>query len=598
MPRGDLQPLGERAVQWIGRRRGLAWWLSGFILLLAAADAWSSRHQINSDGISYLDLGQTVVDHGVKAGASVAWSPVYTWVLGGVLKVLAPRPDHELALVMAVNVVIAALVLAAFAWWLRELSGLLTREDGAEPFIPGPIQMLVAWAVVAWVVSPEITATLVTPDLLLAAVAFAAAAALVRVGRRGGSPLLWLLLGALLGFGYLVKSAFILPALVGCLVCGVLSAGRLPRRVGAVAVTALACLCVAGPFIGVLSSKEGKLEVGGYGTLNYAWDVDNVTPYLNWTGGDGTFGRPVHPTLIAGSPQTFAYGSPVGGSIPVWYDPTYWYQGVQPRFRLGSQVKAVIRGIGVILKAVVEGPIILLLLLLGLILWVDAAGSPAGAADSIDPPPRRRDAVLTAVRRHSFLALPLAGLITYLPLHEDPRFMAEYMAMLAVTAWLLVARIPRRTFAGRGPLAPSMLSLAAVVVAVLGVLFSAVKPLDHVAKQAAGHAAPGGDNELVADALRRAGIGAGGRVAYIGQPVEVLSAYWARLDRARVVGNIDDVDAAFWHLPPGAQSARLSLLRSRSGADAVVTDEPQARSAAGWVAIAGTGDSYLVLRAG
>jgi hypothetical protein len=75
----------------------------------------------------------------------------------------------------------------------------------------------------------------------------------------------------------------------------------------------------------------------------------------------------------------------------------------------------------------------------------------------------------------------------------------------------------------------------------------------------------------------------------------VLSAYWARLDRDRVVGNIEDVNGAFWRLPSDAQSSRLAMLQSRSGARAVVTDEPQARLNAGWLRTAGTGDSYTLL---
>ena len=75
----------------------------------------------------------------------------------------------------------------------------------------------------------------------------------------------------------------------------------------------------------------------------------------------------------------------------------------------------------------------------------------------------------------------------------------------------------------------------------------------------------------------------------------MLSAYWARLDGDRVVGNIEDVNGAFWRLPAAAQAARLAILRARSGATAVVTDEPRASVTAGWVRIVGTGDSYRLL---
>jgi 4-amino-4-deoxy-L-arabinose transferase-like glycosyltransferase len=575
-----LDVIGARTLAWLDGRRGLAWWLCLLVITLSAADAWASRHQINSDGISYIDLGNTVFAHGIKAGASVAWSPMYTWLLGGVLKLLHPSRQHELAVVLGVDVVIVAVVLIAFTWWLQELTALL-RERGAAPVISESAQLVLAYGVAAWVIWREVPATLVTPDLLLAAPAFAATAALVHIARRGGSPVTWLGLGVLLGVGYLVKSGFVLPAIVGCAACAVLTRGGALRRLTALAITGAVCLCVASPFIAVLSSKEGHLEIGGYGSLNYAWDVDSVTPYLNWTGGDGEFGRPVHPTLIASAPLTFAYPSPIGGSIPVWYNPAYWYEGVQPRFLLGPQISAIGSGVKVVLRTVLVGPLLLLLALAAFMLWRGRWRW-------------RWKRALRAMADHAYLALSLAGVATYLPLHEDPRFMAQYLAILALTAFLLACRHLRPTLRNRVVI--TRLGLAAIAVAAITFAYSAIKPVHHVAAQViGGQAAPGTDNELIAEALARAGVQAGSRIAFVGDSASVLSAYWARLDQARVVGNVDDVHGAFWRLAPAAQTRRLSLLRARSGARFVVTDEPQARSEAGWVPISGTGDSYRTL---
>ena len=67
----------------------------------------------------------------------------------------------------------------------------------------------------------------------------------------------------------------------------------------------------------------------------------------------------------------------------------------------------------------------------------------------------------------------------------------------------------------------------------------------------------------------------------MGDTDAVLRAYWARLDDARVVGNVNDAGGDFWRMAPAAQRSRLALLESRSGARAAVSDEPQARLA-GW----------------
>ena len=138
-----------RLVRWIDDQRRLDWWLSALILVIAAGDAWASRHQVNADGISYLDLGTVVFAHGIRAGANIAWSPAYTWVVGAALDLVAPSRPHELLVVMAVNLVIVVVVLVTFAWWLRELFALLRHRRVALVVSESVIRVL-AYGVLAW----------------------------------------------------------------------------------------------------------------------------------------------------------------------------------------------------------------------------------------------------------------------------------------------------------------------------------------------------------------------------------------------------------------------------------------------------------------
>jgi hypothetical protein len=582
-----------RVIKWIEGRSRLDLWLSALVLVLAAGDAWAGRHQVGPDGISYLDVATVVFAHGIRAGASIAWSPAYTWLVGAALELVRPSRPNELIVVMAVNVLIVAVVLVAFTWWLRELFALL-RHRHVELVVSEPILRVLAYSVLAWAVLSRVTSSVVEPDMLLGAVGFAATALLMRIGRLGGSAPAWLGLGVLIGAGYLVKSGFVIPALVAAAACAVLTAGGAARRLGALALTFAACLCVAGPFIAVLSIKEGRLELGGYGTLNYAWDVDGVPRYLNWTGGNGDFGRPVHPTLIARAPLTFAYPSPVAGSIPVWYDPLYWFQGVRPRLVLGGQIRALASGIKDTAHTIVVGPLILLLVPLALLWWERRHGRAARSADgaSIHTGPWW-GGPLRCMADNAYLALAVAGILTYLPLLVADRYIAVYVAIIVITAFLFAC--------GRlaGPDLPGTIVnrvvLATALVALVTFLFAARHPVEHVATQLAGSDAPGTSDLRVARALTRAGVVAGDGVAFVGDTDAVLRAYWARLDRARVVANIDDRGGAFWRLPSAAQAARLALVRARSGARFVLSDEPAARSAPGWVPIRGTGDAYRLL---
>jgi hypothetical protein len=243
------------------------------------------------------------------------------------------------------------------------------------------------------------------------------------------------------------------------------------------------------------------------------------------------------------------------------------------------------------LRAVVVGPLILLLVPL-LLLWRGRGRGPGGEPPDRAPWSRR---ALRAVTDHAYLALAIAGVLTYLPLTVVTRYIAAYIAILAITAFALVCGrlgrpdLPRRVV--------DRVALATVLVATVMFVYAALRPADHVASQLTGGDAPGTSDLRVARALTRAGLGAGAGVVFVGESDGVVSAYWARLDGDRVVGNIQDLNGAFWRLPSAMQSGRLAMLQARSGARAVVSDEPQARLAAGWVPIAGTGDSYRLLGA-
>ncbi len=592
---GGAWSVWARTLRWLESQRRLAWWLSAIVLLLALGDAWAGRHSINPDGISYLDLGNTVFAHGIKAGASVAWSPAYIWIVGAAVKIFSPSRPHELILVMAVNLAIVGVLLVAFAWWLSELFALL-RQRGFGPLIPESLLVLLAYAIVAWAILLGVTVTAVTPDMLLALWAFTAGALLMRIARLGGSALAWVGLGVVLGLGYLTKAGFVFPLVVACAAAAVLTRGSGARRMIALAVTFAACLCVAAPFIAVLSSKEGRLEVGSYGTLNYAWNVDGVTMFTNWTGGNGEFGRPLHPTLIASSPETFAYASPIAGSIPLWYDPVYWYAGVHAKPLVGRQVRTTAQSIIDTLHFAFVGPLILLFAPVLMLWYTRRRDHDAHPARDAAEPPSRSARAWTAIRRHAYLALPVAGIVTYFPLITLRRYIAAYIAMLAIT-WFMVVCGWRRREGVSNPMV-DWLALATAVVAVITFAYASFWPLYDVGKQLAGRDAPGTVDLRVARALTRAGIGPGDGIAFVGEAAGVPRAYYARLDRARVVGNINDSGGAFWRLDSTAQTDRLSLLQTRSGARVAVSDETQARSASGWTPIAGTTFSYRRLNGG
>ena len=49
----------------------------------------------------------------------------------------------------------------------------------------------------------------------------------------------------------------------------------------------------------------------------------------------------MHPTRkVFDRPAIYEFGSdPVGGTYPIWYDPSYWHEGETPHFDLRGQLR-------------------------------------------------------------------------------------------------------------------------------------------------------------------------------------------------------------------------------------------------------------------
>ena len=41
----------------------------------------------------------------------------------------------------------------------------------------------------------------------------------------------------------------------------------------------------------------------------------------------------------------YEFGTPIAGTYPVWYDPSYWYEGLTPHFDLTAQMSTVYKNI-------------------------------------------------------------------------------------------------------------------------------------------------------------------------------------------------------------------------------------------------------------
>jgi hypothetical protein len=68
-----------------------------------------------------------------------------------------------------------------------------------------------------------------------------------------------------------------------------------------------------------------------------------TSEYAHWQGEAPRRGVPVHPDRkIHEHPAVFEYATPIAGTHPIWYDPTYWYEGPGTYFDPKQQLRALV----------------------------------------------------------------------------------------------------------------------------------------------------------------------------------------------------------------------------------------------------------------
>lgn len=506
------------------------WW--ALCLPLGAALAWGARHSINPDGLSYLDMASEAAHGDVGALINGYWSPGYPALLAAVLWCVSPAPESEFAVVHLANFVVLVGALAAFHWWLRCWSPRVSSGSPAEPW-DGYLTPL-AWCVFIWLVLVEDGIGRTTPDRLVAVVVFLAAACVCRLSRPGAGLARYATLGAVLALGYYAKAAM-LP--LGLALIGILLVFPPTRRVerAKLLVSLLVLLLLCLPLAVMTSVHLGRPSFGESGRLNYAWYVNGLQFPIGWTGSEtDAYGAPEHPprTLLE-QPRTLEFATPIAGTYPLWYEPSYWYAGVKPAFELRKQIAA----LGSTLQSYSKLLLRLKILLAGVIvLWgviVLQKGRPG-----VD-------------RRWWWqVAWPLAACLMYSLVFVTVRYVAVFFVLLFLAVYRGLATRVTRGAAGPVLATVACASALAALGAAQPTLLSAVRDVIHPR--------PSSD-QRIASALHRAGVAPGSSIAVVGN---AFDASYARIAGVRIVAQVMDAEGFSRSSPPelGALVERLASL--------------------------------------
>jgi hypothetical protein len=495
---------------------------------------------MGNDGVSYLDMADAYLRRDWHTALNGYWNPLYSWLIGLDFLIFHPSPYREYPSVQLLNFVIYALTVFCFDYFVR---GLLARKRGDEAAV-----RVIAYALFLWSSLILIRVWTVNADMLVAGCFYLALGLLLRAQTAKTTTVLAsVMLGVTLAAGYYSK-AVMFPLSLGLLFVTWIV---LPRQRAFVA-TLVFCL-ISAPLIAGVSKATGHLTFGDTGKLNYAWYVNGVA-FRWWQGGPAMAGQPEHPPRIAlDSPRVYEFGGvfpPV--TYPIWYDSSYWYQGLRTwidRHLLAKEMRSNLMGF---LKLVA----------------LQAGGFLLGWGICFLPYKSKASWQDIALVWPASVA-SIGAILLYSAVHMETRHIAAFATVLLLTAYTAIRLPSKQVVLG-----------VAVMALVWSFVFSS-STTARASSYATLFGTPTNDSWQAAEGLQKLGLHPNDKVASVcySNRANVL---WARLARAHIVAETDwNVD--FWQLSEEDQR-RVLVALARSGALMAVSDEtpPDPARAVGW----------------
>ena len=549
-------------------------------LLLGFFHVWADHHYlVNADAMSYLDIGEAYLRKDWNVAVNAYWSPLYSWLIALALLIAKPSPYWKFALLHLVNLVMYLFALGCFGFFIREtVRAHRARQAellaGGFVALPDWALLMLGYSLFIWSSLFLVTVQLESPDMLIAAFVYLATGMLMRIRRQPANWLSFVLLGIVLGLGFLAKSAM-LPLAPVFLITSLFSIGSVRRALPRVLV-AIACLTlVAGPFVFLLSRAKGYPTAGRTGRLNYLWSINRVSN-THWQGEEPGSGTPIHPTRkIFDEPPAYEFAEPVGGTYPVWYDPTYWYEGSVSHFDFRRQLGVFVGGIKSYYQIFQEWGLQYGFLISVVLLY--AMGR------------RGRLLIYDFSGQWNLLIPALAGLGLYALVNVQGRYVAPFVVLLWLAAFAAV-RLPHTPDSLRLLKAITLILAGSIM---LTTIASSTRETALTFRQlVAGEDPAAHEQWQIAEGLRELGLISNDKVAFLGNSHR---AFWANLLGIRIVAEVQrNKVMSFWDSDSNLKRQVIDAF-ARTGVKAIVAEKPPAGTDLnGWEQIRQT-DYYVYL---
>jgi hypothetical protein len=547
--RGNGQGANHRAGK-ESRCMMIRWLFRCVAAVLAVVEIVAARNTFGPDPRAYMELARAILRHDWAMVINAYWSALYPWLLAAVLGIVKPSLRREFPVAHAFSFFMYLACMAAFEFFwvslLQRRQASMADLSSANPdlrsrLIPSAQMWILGYSLFVWTTVGSLV-LLVNPDLLVTASVLVAAGLLMRMEMAGGSPrALYVWLGICLGLGYLAKAILFPMAWVflGTMVFVSVSRRTWRRRRQSIALALLIFVALASPEIALLSHAKGRFTFSDTGKLNLAW-FNYDLPYRNWQGLPAGTGTPAHPTRkLFDHPAVYEFNGPLRTSYPPWFDPSYWNEGLSPKFSLATVVKHVLHEITVLGSLAIHPTawiVGIFLILLGC---------------------RPRE-TLTGISVYFYLiVLAVVALALYCLTNIQDRFFIPWEFLIWGSVLAGVRLRPTAKFWSRGIVAPVSL---AMLTATMHLVYGESVQVFH------SDATP---EYVTAEGLQKMGLQPGAKVGAIGFDNDAQWAYLARFD---IVAEINtDETCLFWSAPPAIQKQILEKF-AQAGASVVVAN--------------------------
>ena len=556
------------------RHLGKAVWLYASVLILCGIGyAKYDTYRLDGDAVAFMDIADALHRHDLAHAANGYWNPLYPAVLLVGELVSHPSRWNELQTFYWVNFCIFVLCVLVCLYFVRSLVAgrdHLIAADGSSTALSTAALSMIALGLLFASFQRELAIGAVRSDSLLLLLFLLAASFVLRL-QAGGRFFYYPLLGLALGLAYLTKSFAFLPSgivLIAIFVFGLTRRSAQRQRIVVGAVTAgLVFAVLAGPYIVAISHQRCRLTTGESARLNYAFFIDQTARWHEARSGDlghatAAFKHPEE--VLLDSPAVYSYAQHPVGTYPLWFDPAYWTEGIQPKLYLQGHLQRLARNIALFLRYVLSH--LESLAVFGVLFL-------AGCFFE---------------RRHVFwrplLPVMLLGLLVfaiYLPIDFQDRYLAAGLLLITLPLFAMLRR-PASGFTGEAATATALL-LAFLMAA------NAIADIAERRRYVLKDGYPRGAYSLqiypAARALEAMGFGHGQSIACFGDRACYIDHYWARLAETPIRAEIEVPNSgdpgAFWQGVQDKQAV-LDALKSRHIAAIVAVFEPAAHMPEGW----------------